>query len=66
LASFEGFHGAKYPGTSDMARKTNYDFERREREKSKAADSARKAQAKIDRKASEADPANAEVPDGSR
>ena len=34
-----------------MARKPNYDFERRERERSKAADSARKAQAKADRKA---------------
>jgi hypothetical protein len=34
-------------------RKTNYDFERRERERSKAADTAKKAQAKADRKASE-------------
>ena len=36
-----------------MARKTNYDFERREREKNKAADSAKKAQAKADKKAAE-------------
>lgn len=36
-----------------MARKTNYDFERREREKNKAAGSAKKAQAKADKKASE-------------
>jgi hypothetical protein len=36
-----------------MARKTNYSFERREREKSKAAESAKKAQAKADKKASE-------------
>jgi hypothetical protein len=34
-----------------MARKPNYDFERRERERNKAADTARKAQAKADRKA---------------
>lgn len=35
-----------------MARKPNYDFERRERERSKAADSVKKAQAKADKKAS--------------
>ena len=34
------------------ARKPNYDFERREREKNKAAESAKKAQAKADKKAS--------------
>jgi hypothetical protein len=36
-----------------MPRKTNYDFERREREKTKAAEAAKKAQAKADKKASE-------------
>jgi hypothetical protein len=36
-----------------MPRKPNYDFERRERERSKAADAAKKAQAKADRKLSE-------------
>jgi hypothetical protein len=36
-----------------MPRKTNYDFERRERERNKAAESAKKAQAKADKKASE-------------
>ena len=39
-----------------MPRKTNYDFERREREKSKAAESAKKAQAKADKKSSEHQP----------
>ena len=41
-----------------MPRKTNYDFERRERERSKAADSAKKAQAKADKKASEEEARN--------
>jgi hypothetical protein len=36
-----------------MARKTNFSFERREREKNKAAESIKKAQAKADRKLSE-------------
>ena len=36
-----------------MPRKTNYDFERRERERSRAAGSAKKTQAKADKKASE-------------
>jgi hypothetical protein len=36
-----------------LARKTNYDFERRERERNKEAESARKAKAKADRKADE-------------
>jgi hypothetical protein len=40
-------------GVATTARKPNYDFERRERERSKAADSAKKAQAKADKKASE-------------
>jgi len=38
-------------GVTSMARKPNYDFERREREKNKAEEAARKAQAKADRKA---------------
>jgi hypothetical protein len=37
----------------DISQKKNFAFERREREKSKAAESAKKAQAKADRKASE-------------
>jgi hypothetical protein len=39
-------------GATDTPRKTNYDFERREREKSKAADTAAKAKAKADKRAS--------------
>jgi hypothetical protein len=37
-----------------MPRKPNYDFERRERDRSKAADSAKKAQAKADKKSARA------------
>jgi hypothetical protein len=40
-------------GATDIPRKTNYDFERREREKTKAADSAKKAQAKADKRAAD-------------
>jgi hypothetical protein len=43
-----------------MQRKPNYGFERRERERSKTADSAKKAQAKADKKgvrATDTDPA---------
>jgi hypothetical protein len=47
------FHQAQSSGATVTPRKTNYDFERREREKNKAAESAKKAQAKADRKASE-------------
>lgn len=36
-----------------MPRKPNYDFERRERERNKAADAAKKAQAKADKKEAE-------------
>jgi hypothetical protein len=36
---------------TDIPRKPNYDFERREREKTKASESAKKAQAKADKKA---------------
>jgi hypothetical protein len=36
-----------------LARKTNYDFERREREKNKAAGKAGKMQAKADKKLAE-------------
>jgi hypothetical protein len=36
-----------------LPRKTNYGFERREREKSKAAGKAEKVQAKADKKSSE-------------
>jgi hypothetical protein len=37
-------------GATDIPRKPNYDFERREREKTKAAESAKKAQAKADKR----------------
>ena len=39
-----------FNGALELARKTNYDFERREREKNKGAEAARKAKAKADRK----------------
>jgi hypothetical protein len=42
-----------FTGASATPRKPNYDFERRERERTKAADSAKKAQAKADKKASQ-------------
>ncbi|MDB5694959.1 MAG: hypothetical protein JWN21_502 [Sphingomonas bacterium] len=42
-----------------MPRKPNYDFERRERERAKAAESAKKAQAKAEKRAAEQ-----ETPDG--
>lgn len=38
-------------GATDIPRKPNYDFERREREKAKAVESAKKAQAKADKRA---------------
>ncbi|WP_157136818.1 MULTISPECIES: hypothetical protein [unclassified Sphingomonas] len=38
---------------TDIPRKTNYDFERREREKAKAAEAAKKSQAKADKRAAE-------------
>lgn len=38
---------------TDIPRKTNYDFERREREKAKAAEAAKKLQAKADKRAVE-------------
>jgi hypothetical protein len=37
-------------GVTATPRKTNYEFERRERERNKAADSARKAEAKAEKK----------------
>jgi hypothetical protein len=40
-------------GANDIARKPNYDFERRERERTKAAESAKKAQAKADKRTAE-------------
>ncbi len=45
-------------GATDIARKPNYDFERRERERTKAAEAAKKAQAKADKRA-----AGQETPD---
>jgi hypothetical protein len=47
-----------YFGATDIPRKSIYDFERREREKTKAAEAAIKAQAKADKKA-----AGQEAPD---
>jgi hypothetical protein len=50
----DGQHATSlFYGVTHTARKTDYGFERRERERSKAADSAKKAQAKADKKASE-------------
>ena len=40
-------------GATDIPRKPNYDFERREREKNKAAEAAKKAQSKADKKAAQ-------------
>jgi len=40
-------------GAIDIARKPNYDFERRERDRIKLAESAKKAQAKSDKRAAE-------------
>jgi hypothetical protein len=40
-------------GATDIPRKPNYDLERRERERTKAAESAKKAQAKADKRAAE-------------
>jgi len=40
-------------GATDIPRKPNYDFERRERERTKAAEAGKKAQAKADKKAAE-------------
>lgn len=45
--------GSAMPGAADIPRKPNYDFERRERERSKAAEAAKKAQAKADKRAAE-------------
>lgn len=42
-----------FAGVNDIKRKPNYDFERRERERNKAIESARKAQAKADRRVAE-------------
>lgn len=42
-------------GVTDIPRKTNYDFERREREKAKAAEAAKKLQAKANKRAVEQD-----------
>ncbi|RZL75245.1 MAG: hypothetical protein EOP66_11150 [Sphingomonas sp.] len=42
--------GTLISGATDIPRKPNYDFERREREKTKAAESAKKAQAKADKR----------------
>jgi hypothetical protein len=47
---FSALRGA-YSGAADIARKTNFSFERREREKNKAASAALKAQAKAEKKA---------------
>ena len=51
-------------GATDIARKPNYDFERRERERAKAAESAKKAQAKADKRAAGQAMPDADEPDG--
>ena len=51
-------------GAIVIPRKPNYDFERREREKAKAADSAKKAQAKADKRAAAPEPTNDAPSDG--
>lgn len=53
LRRFELSTSASFFGVTDTPRKTNYDFERREREKSKAADTAAKVKAKADKRASQ-------------
>jgi len=45
---------------TDIPRKTNYDFERREREKAKAAEAAKKLQAKAEKRAVESDKMDAD------
>jgi hypothetical protein len=52
-------------GATDIPRKPNYDFERRERERTKAAESAKKAQAKADKRAAEQGTPDADQPGGS-
>lgn len=52
-------------GATDIPRKPNYDFERRERERTKAAETAKKAQAKADRRAAEQGAPDADQADGS-
>ena len=47
-------------GVTDIPRKTNYDFERREREKAKAAEAAKKLQAKAEKRAVESDKMDAD------
>ena len=47
-------------GATDIPRKPNYDFERRERERAKAAESAKKAQAKADKREADRGAAEAE------
>lgn len=47
-------------GVNDIKRKPNYDFERRERERNKAAETARKAQAKAERRVAEQDQPDAQ------
>jgi len=49
---------------TDIARKPNYDFERRERERTKAAESAKKAKAKADKRAAEQSPPDDEQSGG--
>jgi hypothetical protein len=47
-------------GATDIPRKPNYEFERRERERTKAAESAKKAQAKAEKRAAEQGTADAD------
>ena len=53
------------PGATDIPNKPNYNFERRERERNKAAESAKKAQAKADKRAAEKGTPDADQSGGS-
>lgn len=50
---------------TDIPRKPNYDFERRERERTKATESTKKAQAKADKRAAEQGTPDADQSGGS-
>ena len=51
-------------GATDIPRKTNYDFERRERERVKAEEAVKKAQAKAEKKAAQQGTLDPEPSDG--
>ena len=53
-------------GATAIPRKPNYDFERRERERTKAAEAAKKAQAKAEKRAAQQDVPEPEEPSGAQ